>query len=150
MHTSWHKHQACHPLLFKKLFPHLLKVGIIFSEKESGDLVKIIKESLISHGLQVYAKAVRDPKAAILMIQKLQKDVDAFWMVPDRIVITPQFVKALLLAYSAVAVDCACDVGTVISGRTAYRSMPILVASDGIPAPTRITSVRGRKNSRNS
>ena len=35
----------------------------------------------------------------------------------------------------AVAVDCACDVGTVISGRSAYRSLPILVSSDGSLAP---------------
>jgi putative tryptophan/tyrosine transport system substrate-binding protein len=74
-----------------------LKVGIFYDPAKTGNLVKKIRQSAVSMGIEIIAREIHNPKEVPEMLIKMRGSCNIFWMLPDSTVVTPQTVEYLLL-----------------------------------------------------
>jgi putative ABC transport system substrate-binding protein len=95
---------------------NLKKIGVIYDEKKTGDIIKEAKVEAEKIGIELAAIPVSSQKAVAEALKTLlEQKIDALWMVPDETVVTPasfQFLqretarnKLPLLAVSEIFVE---------------------------------------------
>ena len=72
----------------KLALPDVRRVGVIFDPAKSQSLVDEAVRSASSHGLQVVAAEVHDPRNVDFVFRNLRKDIDVLWVIPDSTVVT--------------------------------------------------------------
>ena len=74
------------------------RVGVVFSEKHTGQLVKRARASAKELGIELVAEPVQSKKRVVAALSTVQaKGVDAFWIVPDACVLDRRIVQQFLL-----------------------------------------------------
>ena len=81
----------------RKLFPKAGRIGIIFSNRNTGAFVKAVQDISYSNGFEIIAKEVTTPREVPNIIEGLREKIDMFWMLPDSGVITTETVEAIFL-----------------------------------------------------
>ncbi|MBE9535544.1 MAG: ABC transporter substrate-binding protein [Proteobacteria bacterium] len=81
----------------RKLKPATKKIGVIYSEKETGAVVREAKKYARRIGLELVAEAVDGPQGVPRAINRLKRKVDFIWSVADGNVFTRETVRELLL-----------------------------------------------------
>jgi len=81
----------------RELKPGLKKIGVIYSEKETGAVVREAKRSARLMGLELISEAVEGPQGVPGAIKRLKGRVDFMWSVADGNVFTRETVRELLL-----------------------------------------------------
>lgn len=79
------------------LKPGIKKIGVIYSEKETGGVVREAKRSAALLGLELVAEAVDGPQGVPRAINRLKSRVDFIWSVADGNVFTRETVKEILI-----------------------------------------------------
>ncbi len=81
---------------FLDVFPSIKRIGTIYNPSETGEMVRQAKAFAGIAGIEIVSlKAVSD-KEAIQQMALLRNNVDAFWMLPDRSLLTPIFIESQL------------------------------------------------------
>lgn len=77
--------------------PHLKKVGLLYNPSLSGPLVRKAQTAARGLGIDLIAREVRSPREVLSMTGAMKGEVDAFWMLPDKTVVTAETAEFLLL-----------------------------------------------------
>ncbi|MBI5409406.1 MAG: ABC transporter substrate-binding protein [Nitrospirae bacterium] len=83
--------------VLKNALPGLKSVGLLFDPLRSGDFVRKASLAASAAGIELTAKEVRNSKDVPAMLKELNGKINAFWMLPDITVITPETVEYLFL-----------------------------------------------------
>jgi len=83
--------------IFSKILPDMKTIGIVFHPDRSGSFVEKVKVAAEKRGIRVQPEAIYHAKDGPAKIKGLETRVDAFWMLPDISVITPETVDFLLM-----------------------------------------------------
>nr|HID59968.1 ABC transporter substrate-binding protein [Desulfobacterales bacterium] len=84
-------------ITFKEALPKLETVGLLYDPKRTGYFVKKARDAARKVDIQLIAEEVYTPRDVPSLIKGMKGRIDAFWMLPDITVATPQTVEFLLL-----------------------------------------------------
>jgi putative ABC transport system substrate-binding protein len=80
-----------------RALPQVKTVGLLYDPDRTGRFVREAHLAALGMGIILVAREIHDPKDAPSLIIDMKGKIDAFWMLPDITVITPQTVEFLLL-----------------------------------------------------
>ena len=83
--------------IFLKVLPGIKNIGVLYDPEMTGRLVENARDAAQKAGLTLTSKKIFDSKNVPLSIEEMRGKIDAFWMMPDITVITPETVEFLLL-----------------------------------------------------
>ncbi len=83
--------------IFLKILPEMKTVGLVYHPDRSGYFVKKAVNAAKKAGVDILTEVIYHPKEGPAKFQHLEPRVDAFWILPDISVITPETVNFLLL-----------------------------------------------------
>ena len=81
----------------QKVIPHIRRVGLLYDPGKTGFLVKKAQLAARGAGIELVAREVHRTKDVPELINSMKDTVQAFWMIPDTTVVTPETVNFLLL-----------------------------------------------------
>jgi putative ABC transport system substrate-binding protein len=84
-------------LILSEALPHVKRVGLVYDPEQTGYFVERARETAASMGLDLIANEVHSARDVPSSIKDLEGKIDAFWMIPDTTVITPETVEFLLI-----------------------------------------------------
>jgi putative ABC transport system substrate-binding protein len=88
-------HNQLAPL--KDVLPGIKRVGLLYNPERTGFFVKKARLAASSMGIELLAKEVHSPKDVPALVNNMKGEINAFWMMPDTTVITPETAEFLLL-----------------------------------------------------
>lgn len=77
--------------------PTAVRVGLVYDPRRTGRMVAEARAAARAHGLSLVAEAVDRAPEVPAALDRLASRIDAYWMLPDLTVVTPQTVESLLL-----------------------------------------------------
>lgn len=80
----------------KSIVPKATKIGVIYNPKKMSEMVQAAMEVAEKKGLQIVASKVDSPEDTPRALRAFADGIDAFWLIPDPTVVTPQAFKAIL------------------------------------------------------
>jgi len=83
--------------VFLEALPDLKAIGFLYDPDRTGYLAENAREAARDIGINLIAKEVHRSNDVPLLIKDMKGKIDAFWMLPDLTVITPETVEYLLL-----------------------------------------------------
>ena len=83
--------------LMRKVLPQVKKVGLVYSQKNSGHLVERASRAASRSGIELTALRANRPEDFPGLLRTMKGKVDAYWMLPDSAAITPEIVEDLIL-----------------------------------------------------
>lgn len=83
--------------VLKKALPDARRIGLLYDPKKSGPLVRRALQASRAMGFEVVSREVRSAREVPALLEAMRGAIDAFWMIPDPTVLTPDSVEFLLL-----------------------------------------------------
>jgi putative ABC transport system substrate-binding protein len=83
--------------LIKRVCDRCRTVGVVFGSNDSMAYAESAREAAPEYGLELMSAAVASPKHLPAALKRLERRVDALWVLPDKAVAAPQSAKAILL-----------------------------------------------------
>ncbi len=80
-----------------RTIPQIKSVGLLFNPDRTGQFVKEAEDFARRRNITLVALPVKTAKEVPGQLAKLRGDIDCYWMLPDRTVVTPQTVDHILL-----------------------------------------------------
>jgi putative tryptophan/tyrosine transport system substrate-binding protein len=80
-----------------KVLPDLKKIGIVYNPGKSGAFLEKARAAAQKTDIRLVSIKVEQAKDFPRALESLPRDIDAYWMLPDSIVTTPEAVEALIL-----------------------------------------------------
>jgi len=80
-----------------RALPQVKTVGLLHDPDRTGPFVREAHVAALEMGITLAAREIHDPRHAPSLIMDMREKIDAFWMLPDITVITPQTVEFLVL-----------------------------------------------------
>jgi putative ABC transport system substrate-binding protein len=77
--------------------PGIRRIGLVYDPGESGGLVRRAEAFARKQGLTLVAVEADSAKDVPALVSAMEGDIDAFWMLPDKTVLTPQTAEYILL-----------------------------------------------------
>ncbi|MDY6863928.1 MAG: ABC transporter substrate-binding protein [Thermodesulfobacteriota bacterium] len=77
--------------------PFIKNIGLLYDPERTGHIVDEAKDAAGEIGIKLITQEVHNSKEVTSLIMNMKGKIDAFWMVPDITVITPETVEFLLL-----------------------------------------------------
>lgn len=87
--------QQLAPLI--RLIPEVKSIGLLYDPGNTGDLVNEAEEFARQRNIDFVARSVKTSKEVAAKLAGLKDRIDAFWMVPDRTVITSETLEQIFL-----------------------------------------------------
>ncbi|WP_281874162.1 ABC transporter substrate-binding protein [Geobacter hydrogenophilus] len=81
----------------QKALPRLKRVGTLYNPARSGALFRKTQAMARSLGIDLVAREVRSSRDALNLVEGMKGDIEAFLMLPDATILTPETVEYLLL-----------------------------------------------------
>ena len=82
---------------FLQVIPRLKRIGLIYDPRRNSALARRIMAAADKRGILVIEEQTEDCRQVHRLLDKLVGRIDAFWMLPDHTVTTPETVEAILL-----------------------------------------------------
>lgn len=83
--------------IFREALADLKTLGLVYDPAKTGYLVEKAQDAAKKVGITLMARQVRRSMDVPLAIKDMRGKIDAFWMLPDLTVVTPETVEFLLL-----------------------------------------------------
>lgn len=77
--------------------PQVKRVGTLYNPSKSGALFRRVQTTARSLGIDLVAREVRSPREVPSLVEGMKGDIEAFLMLPDTTVVTPETVEYLFL-----------------------------------------------------
>ena len=84
-------------ITFTRVFPDIKRIGLLYDPDKTGHLVKRARDAAGKTGIVLIAKDTYSPKDVPPLIEGMKGKIDAFWMLPDMTVITPETIEFMIL-----------------------------------------------------
>lgn len=108
---------------FQNVIPRLKRVGLLYNPARSSHLFRKAQAAARGLGIEVIAREVRSSREVFSLLEGVKGEIDAFWMLPDPTVVTPETVEFLLL-------HCLNQKIPVLTFSDKYVEMGALIALD--------------------
>jgi putative ABC transport system substrate-binding protein len=82
---------------FRKILPRLKRVGLIYNPKNTGHLVARAVKAADRAGIELKTLKVNKQGDFPELLNSMKGNIDAYWMLPDSMIITPQSIEYLIL-----------------------------------------------------
>lgn len=82
---------------YLNVIPRIKKVGILYTPARGSLLFRRAQSAAKGLGVEVIAREVRNSREVFSALEGMKGEIDAFWMLPDPTVVTPETVELLLL-----------------------------------------------------
>lgn len=82
----------------KKLFPSYHRVGVIYNPEHNQDQIDAARKTASQLGLELVAVSIESPRELPTALKDLLRKIDILWALPDKVVLSPQTAKEVLLA----------------------------------------------------
>jgi putative ABC transport system substrate-binding protein len=82
----------------RQALPHASKIGLLYDPDKSGTFVRKAHNAAAALNFELLAKKVQSPIDSAAALDGMKGQIDAFWMLPDTTVVTPQTADLLLLS----------------------------------------------------
>lgn len=86
-----------HLATLRDVLPKIKRVGILYNPGRTGDFVTKARLAASSMGIELLAKEVNSSKDVPALVNTMKGKINAFWMLPDTTVVTPETTEFLLL-----------------------------------------------------
>jgi putative ABC transport system substrate-binding protein len=83
--------------LLRQALPGARRIGLLYDPRRTGPLVERLRGSARALGFELQTREVQSAKEVPEQLQRLKSTIDAFLMVPDPTVLTPETVEHLFL-----------------------------------------------------
>ncbi len=83
--------------LLQQALPDLKSIGLLYDPARTGPFVKNAQLTASAMGLVLIAREVHNSKDVPALLKSMKGEINAFWMLPDVTVVTPETVEFLLL-----------------------------------------------------
>lgn len=80
-----------------RMMPSVKKIGVLYNPKENQRRVDAAQKVAQREGLELILRPVASPRELPDALQSLSREVEALWGLPDRLVLSPQTAKNILL-----------------------------------------------------
>jgi putative tryptophan/tyrosine transport system substrate-binding protein len=80
----------------KAIVPRAKKIGVIYNPRNSNELLSNAMAVASKQGLEIVASKVDAPDDTPRALRAFADGIDAFWLIPDPTVVTPQAFRAIL------------------------------------------------------
>ncbi len=81
-----------HPLMqlthFRHIFPDLKNIGVLYSREFNEQWLDLSKDAAKKAGVVIVSRVVQDIDQSREALKKLLPDIDAFWLIPDPMIIS--------------------------------------------------------------
>lgn len=81
-------HPTMHLAHFKTIFPRLKTIGVLYAREFNEQWIALAKESAAYTGISLVTQSVTDMAETRRALQKLLPEIEAFWMIPDPMIIS--------------------------------------------------------------
>lgn len=81
----------------RTVLPGVRRVGVLYDPRKSGPFVRRAQGAAREARIELLAREVTHPQAVSDALNSLKGGVDAFWMIPDTTVVTPETAEMILL-----------------------------------------------------
>jgi len=81
----------------KNVLPQIKKIGLLYHPAGTGEFVLKAKRAADANGITLVAKEVYDSREVPDLLRSINNKIDAFWMIPDMTVVTPETIQFILL-----------------------------------------------------
>jgi putative ABC transport system substrate-binding protein len=81
----------------RTLIPQVQRVGLVYDPKRTGHFAERAAAIAKKDGISLITKEIHQPTEALSAIKGLRGAIDAFWMIPDATVFSPEIVEFMLL-----------------------------------------------------
>jgi len=83
----------------QKVLPQVRRVGLLYDPHKSGSLVKKAQVAARAAGIELVTKEVYSPKDVAELANSMKGMIQAFWVIPDTTVVTPETMEFLLFFF---------------------------------------------------
>ena len=83
--------------VIKQALPDVSSIGLLYDPARTGDFVKKARRAAAAEGIELIDNKTHNSKNVPALLKDMKGKIDAFWMLPDLTVITPETVELLLL-----------------------------------------------------
>jgi len=83
--------------LIRKALPNVSKVGILYDPNNLSKFVRQAADAARPLGLELVTREVRAPREVPGALLRLRGEIDAFWMLPDPSVVSPETMEFFIL-----------------------------------------------------
>lgn len=83
--------------LIRKALPNVSKLGVLYDPNNSTKFIRQAIDAARPLGLELVIREVRAPREAPGALLRLRGEIDAFWMLPDPSVVSPETVEFFIL-----------------------------------------------------
>ena len=80
-----------------EVLPAVKRVGTLYNPDRTGNLIKEAVNAAHNMGISLVTEKVQSTKEVPSALKNIQKKIDAFWMIPDITVYSPETIEFLLL-----------------------------------------------------
>ncbi len=84
-------------LAFLEVIPGLRKIGILYTEKDSGHIVRSAQRALTTKETRLIPKVLANANELPLKIRDIREEIDGLWVTPDSASKEPLLVKHIIL-----------------------------------------------------
>lgn len=77
--------------------PYVTNIGLLYDPNRTRPFIQGVQRAAGEIGVNLIARQIRDARQAPDLILDMKQKIDAFWMLPDVTVVTPETVEFLLL-----------------------------------------------------
>jgi putative ABC transport system substrate-binding protein len=81
----------------RRVLPSARRIGLLYDPKKSASFVKRAQVAAKELKIDLLAKEVKDSKLVPATLNSLKGVIDAYWMIPDTTVLTPDTTELLML-----------------------------------------------------
>jgi putative ABC transport system substrate-binding protein len=82
---------------FRKVLPRLKRIGLIYNPKNTGHLVVRALKAADRAGIELKTLKANKHREFPELLNSMKGNIDAYWMLPDGMIITPQSIEYLIL-----------------------------------------------------
>ena len=83
--------------LIRKALPNVSKVGVLYDPNNLSKFVRQAADAARPLGLELVTREVRAPREVPGALLRLRGEIDAFWMLPDPSVVSPETMEFFIL-----------------------------------------------------
>jgi putative ABC transport system substrate-binding protein len=83
--------------VFHRVLPSARRVGLIYDPKKSASFVKRAQNASKEYRIELIAKEAGNSKLVPATLNSMKGAIDAFWMIPDTTVLTPDTIESIML-----------------------------------------------------
>jgi putative ABC transport system substrate-binding protein len=81
----------------RRLVPHCKRVGVLYNPEQNEARIRAAAAAVDGMGLELVAREVGSPQALPGALKSLSRSIDVLWGMPDRIVLSPEAARPILL-----------------------------------------------------